>query len=132
MRMQRAHPGIYTTSPDGNGAAIATHATTGLVSAASPASRGEWLVLYANGLGPVAPGVPSGAAPPGLSSTVDPVSVSVGGLDAEVYFAGLAPGFVGLYQVNFRVPPGAGGRAKVPLTLTVAGFQSNVAKLSIQ
>jgi len=42
------------------------------------------------------------------------------------------PGFIGLYQVNFRVPPGAPTGAAVPLTLTVAGVQSNTSKLSIQ
>jgi uncharacterized protein (TIGR03437 family) len=89
-------------------------------------------VLYADGLGPVTPGVPSGAAPSGLSSTVNPVSVSVGGGDSEVYFAGLVPGFIGLYQVNFRVPPGAPTGAAVPLTLAVAGVQSNTSTLSIQ
>ena len=132
LPMKPAHPGIYTASGDGKGAPIAVHASTGLVTAASPASRGEWLVLYANGLGPVNPSVASGAAPSGISVTVNPVSVSVGGIDAEVYYAGLAPGYVGLYQINFRVPPTAPAGAAIPLTLTVAGGQSNNAMLSIQ
>ena len=133
LPMKPAHPGIYTSTGDGAGPAIAAHtAAQGLVSASSPASRGEWLVLYADGLGPVTPGVPSGAAPLGLSGTVNPVSVNVGGVDSEVYFAGLVPGFIGLYQINFRVPPSAPIGAAVPLTLTVAGVQSNTSKLSIQ
>src|SRR5947208_3640237 len=99
--MKPAHPGIYTTTGDGKGPATATHSDSGgLVGTASPASRGEWLVLYANGLGAVTPDVPSGTAPKGLSATLNPVTVSVGGVAAEVYFAGLAPGFVGLYQIN--------------------------------
>jgi uncharacterized protein (TIGR03437 family) len=132
LPMKPAHPGIYTTTGDGKGPAIASHATAGTVSAGSPAARGEWLVLYANGLGSVAPGIQSGAPPDGLSSTINPVAVSVGGVDAEVYFAGMAPGFVGLYQVNFRVPPGAPVGAEVPLSLSVAGVQSNVVKLSVR
>jgi uncharacterized protein (TIGR03437 family) len=130
--MKPAHPGIYTTTGDGQGAATAVHATAGLVSAGSPAARSEWLVLYADGLGAVAPGIQSGAAPDGLSGTMNPVTVTVGGVDAEVYFAGLAPGFIGLYQVNFRVPPGAPLGAAVPLTVTVAGIQSNTATLAVQ
>jgi uncharacterized protein (TIGR03437 family) len=133
LPMKPAHPGIYTSTGEGAGPAIAAHtAAQGLVSASSPSSRGEWLMLYADGLGPVTPGVPSGAAPSGLSGTVNPVSVSVGGVDSEVYFAGLVPGFIGLYQVNFRVPPGAPTGMAVPLTLTVAGVQSNTSTLSIQ
>jgi minor extracellular serine protease Vpr len=130
--MGKVHPGIYTATSDGKSLAIAVHSTQKLVSDTAAASRGEWLVLYANGLGLVTPGVPSGTTPPGLSSTVNPVSVDVGGVQAEVYFAGLAPGFVGLYQVNFRAPEGAPTGPEVPLSLTVAGGQSNAAKLNIQ
>ena len=132
LPMQRAHPGIYTASPDGNGPAIAAHATTGLVSVDSPAARGEWLVLYANGLGPVTPGVPSGTAPPGLSSTVDPVSVSVGGVDAEAISPVLPPDLSASTRSISASRPVQPAAAEVPLTLTVAGIQSNVAKLSIQ
>jgi uncharacterized protein (TIGR03437 family) len=103
-----------------------------LVGASSPASRGEWLVLYANGLGSVAPGVPSGTAPEGLSATVNPVTVSVGGVPAEVYFAGLAPGFVGLYQINFRVPEKAPVGPETSLSVSVAGIGSNLATLSVR
>jgi uncharacterized protein (TIGR03437 family) len=133
MPMKAAHPGIYTTTGDGKGPAAATHSGSGtLVGASSPAARGEWLVLYANGLGAVTPVVQSGAAPEGLSGTVNPASVSVGGVPAEVYFAGLAPGFVGLYQINFRVPEGAPVGAETSLRVTVAGVESNVATLSVR
>jgi uncharacterized protein (TIGR03437 family) len=107
-------------------------ANPGIYPIATPAARGQWIVIYANGLGAVAPNVASGSAPDGLSSTVNPVSVSIGGIDSEVYFAGLAPGFVGLYQINVRVPPTAPTGAAVPLTVTVAGATSNTATLSIQ
>jgi uncharacterized protein (TIGR03437 family) len=132
LPIKLANPGIYTTDGTAAGPAIAVHTATGLVSSASPAARGEWLVLYTNGLGKVAPDVASGAAPAGLSSTVNAVTVSVGGSDAEVYFAGLAPGFVGLYQVNFRVPPDAPVGDRVPLVLKVAGAQGNTATLAIR
>ena len=62
--------------------------------------------------------VPSGTAPDGISGVVNPVTVTVGGQSAEVYFAGLVPG----------VATGA----SVPLTLSAAGVDSNTAALSIQ
>ena len=49
-----------------------------------------------------------------------------------MYFAGLAPGFVGLYQINFRVPEAVPAGMEAPLMVTVAGVQSNVAKLSVK
>ena len=111
LPMQAAAPGVYPI--------------------AAPASRGEWIVLYASGLGAVAPGVASGAVPDGLSGAVNAVSVTIGGIDSEVYFAGLAPGFVGLYQINVRVPAEA-SMGTVPVVVTVAGATSKAVGLVVR
>jgi uncharacterized protein (TIGR03437 family) len=50
--------------------------------------------------------------------------VTVGGLDAHVTFAGLAPGYVGLYQVNVQVPVGVATGPSVPVIVTAAGASS--------
>jgi uncharacterized protein (TIGR03437 family) len=49
-----------------------------------------------------------------------------------VIFSGLAPGFVGLYQVNVQVPAAAPSGAAVPVALTIAGVQSNTVTIAIQ
>ncbi len=99
-----ADPGIFVY----NGSfAVAVSATTGLlIGPDNPALAGEILVLYTTGLGPLSVDVPDGVPAPSdpLAYTVDPVDVFVDGESSEVFFSGLAPGFVGLYQVNFRVP----------------------------
>jgi uncharacterized protein (TIGR03437 family) len=70
------------------------------------------------------------AAP--LSLTTIPPVVSFGGIAAsEVFFAGLAPGFVGLYQVNVRVPLDAPSGA-VNLVIQTGGQSSNAVKLLLQ
>ena len=58
------------------------------------------------GLGPLSLQLQDGYAAPSspLAHTVDPFQVLVDGEDSEIFFSGLAPGFVGLYQINFRVP----------------------------
>jgi len=81
-----------------------------LVTPADPALPGEYIHIYATGLGPTAPALATGHPGP-----TDPLSVTtiapnwriLGGdreRPAEVVFAGLAPGFVGFYQVVWKIP----------------------------
>lgn len=78
------------------------------------------------GLGDVIPAVSAGSAAPvsTLSRTVNPVAVTIGGQPAQVSFAGLAPGFAGLYQVNAVAPSGIAPAANVPVILSAAGASS--------
>jgi uncharacterized protein (TIGR03437 family) len=99
-------PGIFTT--DGTIGAILHEDGVTLVTPSSPASPGEVVTIYATGLGPVSatPATGEAALVEPLSITAfDPV-VTVGGMQAIVEFSGLAPNFVGLYQVNVRLPQG--------------------------
>ncbi len=135
LTLGKAHPGVFTFASDGMGAAAALHAEGGMpVSAANPAARGEWVSLYATGLGAVTPAAQSGAAPDaGVPfTTLTPPVVTVGNSRAEVSFAGLAPGFAGLYQVNFRIPADVTPGAEAPLKLSISGVESNTTKLAIR
>ena len=93
-------PGI-TSFADGR--LIAQHADFTLVSASSPAKPGEILVMYLAGMGFTSTPVRSGTLSPATQVTV-PAKVTVDGINAEVFYAGLTPGGIGLYQINFRVP----------------------------
>lgn len=99
-------PGIFTTLENGTGEAAARHADYSLVNASHPAVAGETVLIYLTGLGLVTPAIPDGAAAPDkpLSSTESGVYVYIDNQSATVSFAGLAPGFAGLYQVNAVVP----------------------------
>lgn len=102
-------PGTFTISQDGKGPAAVLHASDSrLVTEANPAQPGEFLEIFVTGLGPVmnqpATGE-AGAANP-LSETLTTPTVAIDGVLAKVTFAGLAPGFVGLYQINVQVPNG--------------------------
>jgi len=126
-------PRVLTVNMAGNGAPILQHhADYKLVSADYPAMAGEIVTLYLVGLGATSPVTVSGAAAgdgsPGKPlNTVADVSVKVGNETAEVFFAGLTPYLVGLYQVDFRVPPGAvAGTLPVTITVAQATSQANV------
>lgn len=90
-------PGIFFNPS--NNIAAALVAGTALTTDLRPVAPGEILEVYCTGLGAVV-----AAATPGLAETARKPLASLGGLDAEVLFSGLAPGFPGLYQVNVRVP----------------------------
>lgn len=91
-----------------------------LVTPANPIHRGEVIVIYATGLGRTSPPLDTGAAAqsnPLPVAVVKPV-VSLGGLSLPLYYAGLTPGEVGVYQINALVPGWAPTGMQVPLTIT--------------
>ncbi len=90
-------------------------------------------MIYASGLGPVDNPPGSGAATPGapLAATLTPVTATLGGTALGVQFAGLTPGFAGLYQVNAPVPEGIAARDAVPLALTAEGLTSREVTIAI-
>ncbi len=105
---------------------VKSDGTQFLVDGGHPLSEGDGAVIYCAGLGPVDPAVPGGAAASltTLSKTTNTVTVSIGDQDAKVLFAGLAPGFAGLYQVNVVVPGGVAAGNDVPLIINQAGQSS--------
>ncbi len=126
-----AHPGIFLAG--GTQGAILS-ASNQLVNASNPVAAGEVIVIYATGLGATTPGVVSGEPSPSspVARLVTPAAVSIGGRDAPVEFYGLAPGFVGLYQVNARVPAGVTPGNAVPVVITQAGVSSNAATIAVR
>jgi uncharacterized protein (TIGR03437 family) len=112
--------------------AIAHAADGSVVSPARPAARGEYLTVYAVGLGPVTnpPATGAAALAKPLSTTTSVPSLTIGGVAANVTFSGLTPGFSGLYQVNVQVPSESPGGNDV-VVLNSGGLISNVVAVSV-
>jgi uncharacterized protein (TIGR03437 family) len=102
----------------------------------SAAAAAEDVVqIFATGLGITAPTVASGQPAPSaepLARVSVAVQATVGGVPATVQFAGLAPGFVGLCQVNVQIPQGVMPGTDVPLVLLQNGVPSNTVTLSVR
>ena len=118
-----ATPAIFQIAGTKQG--IVVNQDGSLNSAQSPAPRGSVVTIYATGSGvttpPATTGKGAGASPLSVATNT---SVTIGGASANVIFAGLSPGFVGLMQVNAQVPAGAASGAAVPLQISVAGAAS--------
>ena len=118
-----------------NGIAAATNVTDGsVVSVDNAAKRGQYISLYCNGLGPVSNQPATGAvALGGAQLSTSPVfpTITIGGQPATVQFSGLAPTFVGLYQVNVLVPANISpGEAQV--ILSIGGVTAPALNLPVQ
>jgi uncharacterized protein (TIGR03437 family) len=88
---------------------IATHGNGPLVTAASPASPGEVVVLYASGLGETAPADVCGFLPEIAAPLEDMAEFQVllngTAVDQQlIQYAGQTPGFAGLFQINLQLP----------------------------
>jgi uncharacterized protein (TIGR03437 family) len=83
------------------------------------------VALYLTGLGGTDPPLREGTAAPAspLSRTLSQPTVFIGGQPALVFFSGLAPGLVGVYQVNVIVPADAPG--KLEIVVEAGGRKSN-------
>ncbi len=131
VTVHAALPGVFTV--DGVNA-VALHGVNNQpISAASPAAKGEVIVLYATGLGPVTnqPANGNPASGVALSKTTFTTSVSIGSKDAAVSFSGLTPGFVGLYQINLTVPSNVDSGVQ-DLVVTANGTVSKTVKIAVQ
>jgi len=106
LTVQAVGPGIFTVNGQGTGdAAMLDAVTYRQITASDLAVAGEWVQIYGTGLGAVNPAATSGAVPPSPPpQTNTPVQVPIDGAPLDAAWAGLAPGWVGLYAVNVQLP----------------------------
>jgi uncharacterized protein (TIGR03437 family) len=142
VAMATAQPGVFLVdaSADPNAAhKLWTQITTGTpvkpssIPPPNAVTAGDSLVIYCTGLGAVKGTVdvtqPTPANPP---SVMSPVTVKIGGVSANVSFAGLAPGVTGIYQVKIKVPSGIAPGSSVPLIVSTNGQSSMPVNLKVR
>jgi uncharacterized protein (TIGR03437 family) len=110
---------------------------TGRLVPSSTGHRGDTLILFVTGQGDVSPTVPTGAGPLAgstleqLPKPVQPVQVTIAGVNAKILFAGIPAGLVGLTQINFEIPDSA-PLGPQPLVVTIGGQKSKAATITVQ
>ena len=136
MPVLPAQPGVFTLNASGTGAAAVLNQDYSVNSAANPAARGDYIMIYATGGGATSPagvdGIVAGAASSWQARQA--VTVQIGGQTAAVKYNGDAPGFVtGAVQINAIVPTAAAPGSAVPIVVTGGTASSPVtATIAIQ
>jgi adhesin/invasin len=138
--MQYATPGVFSLNGSGAGQGavlIANSATIAMPHSdtipSQPVKAGDYVSIYVSGLGAVS-GELSNGEPAPLSPLMwvkAPVDVLIGGQKAAVTFAGLAPGFTGLYQVNAKVPGSTSAANSVSVQIVTSLPDLSVARSNI-
>ena len=141
LSVSPAAPGVFTSTANGQGQAIALNQDFTPNSSARPEARNRFVIVFANGQGgelingatQQTINASSGTAAPGspLYLTKTLPTVTVGGIPANVAFSGLAPGLVGLWQLNVQIPANAPTGASVPLVITSGGRSSSVTTIAV-
>jgi uncharacterized protein (TIGR03437 family) len=104
------------------------------VDSGNPAKAGDPIAIFCTGLGPVTNTPPTGEPAPldSLSWTTTVPAVYIGDIQAKLNFWGLAPGQIGMYQVNAFVPEGVTVGSSVAVTISIGGAVSNVVTVAVQ
>ena len=126
VTLQSAAPAMFQTS---SGTIVASHLDWSVVTADAPATAGEIVTLWATGLGNTIPELEDGVLPasPQWLSLLNQFEVKINGvaLDSKsILYAGVAPGFAGLYQVDVQLPDPLPANPQIQLGL--AGTMSPV------
>jgi uncharacterized protein (TIGR03437 family) len=141
-------PGVLTIAASGRGQAVALNqdfslnGNSGENPRAKPESRGRALIIFANGPGGQFINPANGQPLIPISGAVAPLSgptyvtastpfVTVGGVPATVAFSGLAPGLVGLWQLNVIIPLNAPTGNAVPLAVSIGGQNANLTTVAV-
>jgi uncharacterized protein (TIGR03437 family) len=126
IQLSNTAPGIFLANYF-TGQAVALNADGTPNSPKNPAKRGSVVAFFGTGGGATnPPGVTGGIWPSRpLAHLMPPVTVQIGGVDADVSYAGSAPGQVsGIFQINVRVPDSLSPSTGQPIVVTIGGASS--------
>ena len=131
LNLSDSAPGLFEHDFGGRNLVVAAHADNRLVTPENPARRGETIVVYGTGFGPVVEAQQSGQpAPNRIIRTQVQATATVAGRNAPVFFSGLTANYVGLYQANVTIP-GDAPSGEQELVLNANGVASNTARIPV-
>jgi len=143
-----ASPGLFTLTETGAGQAAVVNQDNTINGASNPAPIGSTISLYGTGQGQVSPAVQDGTPAPAspLSNTVavptssgqtcltsqPSVCVAIGNAFGTIQYSGLAPGYIGLWQINVTIPAGITTGSAVGVRVVINGTPSNQVTIAVR
>ncbi|MEX2302493.1 MAG: choice-of-anchor V domain-containing protein [Bryobacterales bacterium] len=131
--VRRISPALFTLDSSGQGDVAAVHADGRIVAATDaypgsfPAAPNEVILIYGNGFGATDPSFEAGQlATDPAPLLLQPTAFEIGGLMADIAYAGAAPGYAGLYQFNITVPDLPPGEHAVVVRTEMLATQTGV------
>jgi uncharacterized protein (TIGR03437 family) len=133
-----AQPGVFTKDGSGRGQGLVYLLRDGVPGALAERGAGvragDAITIVCAGLGAVTPAIEAGTAPArgAVHSVTKPVSVTIGGVNADVSSATLSTLGAGLYEVRATVPAGVAAGDLTPLVVTVDGQASPEVTIAVR
>lgn len=129
-------PAIFSLSQGGNGQGAILNHDFSVNGSGNPAAKGSTVLIYATGEGVLSPqpatgSVTSSSGPTYPVPVATPITVTIGGMTAQILYAGESPGLVsGVLQVNVKIPPNVGSGSQ-PVVLTVGSASSSAQNITV-
>jgi uncharacterized protein (TIGR03437 family) len=128
VRMEVASPGLFTANGSGTGQLAALNQDSTVNSPTNMISRGQVIQLFGTGQGFIPGAPPDGEQAGGAITTEVLPRVIVGTqfvADSDIQYSGLAPGAVGLWQINVRIPDTVAPSSAVIVVVVMRDIPSN-------
>jgi uncharacterized protein (TIGR03437 family) len=130
VNFDKVSPALFVASGGAEGQLAALNQDNSVNSAATPIPRGQVIQLFGTGQGFVPNAPPDGTPPSGpVPIQEGPLRVVIGTdfvPDANIEYSGLAPGLVGVWQINVKVPETVAPGAAVPVALQLRNVPSTI------
>jgi uncharacterized protein (TIGR03437 family) len=128
VRMNVVAPALFAMGGFEDGPLAALNQDLSVNTPANPVGRGQIITLFGTGFGDVASRPAEGTPPSGAVQGNEQIRVVIGSdfvRQEDIQYFGLAPGLVGVYQINVRVPEAVAPNAAVPVAVQVRSINTN-------
>ena len=121
-------PGLFTLNATGFGQLAALNEDNSVNGPGNPLTRGHVIQIYGTGQGAVTGGPPDGTLDVGLAPTAVTPQIQISNITVppeDIKYSGLAPGLIGVWQIDVLVPTTVTAGSSVPVIISLSSVPSS-------